>query len=280
MEMRWSSIADSDAAYHIARHSGYSRRSVLHTHDFAEVFWVERGRAIHETQDGVDTVEAGHVVFVAPTAVHRYRSPTADFTVVNLAIPMTHVAEWRRRYGALIRVPWDGEWRTMTRPSMSVFARVQELAEDLGQRPRSPLHLDRLLLELLIGQEPHLPTATAVPSWLGDALSRWREDSRAMHGGVRGLAELAGRSREHVSRVIRESTGIRAIDLVNDIRMETAAGLLRMSDDPIPLIASSVGVPSVSHFYRLFRRRYRLTPRQYRISQRRFVHPMPPVDDV
>ena len=86
------------------------------------------------------------------------------------------------------------------------------------------------------------------PPWLGDALARFAADPDALAGGVPGLAALAGRSREHVNRVIRDRTGDTATALVNELRLTGAAAELRMTDRPIVRIATDCGIGNLSHF--------------------------------
>jgi len=76
---------------------------------------------------------------------------------------------------------------------------------------------------------------------------------------------VAGRSREHVNRVDRATSGRTATELVNETRLTRAAAELTMTDDPIARIAVARGLPNLSHFYRLFNERFGTTPRRFRL---------------
>lgn len=107
-----------------------------------------------------------------------------------------------------------------------------------------------------------------VPPWLGEALRRVADDTEALARGVPAFASFAGRSREHVNRVARATTGRRATDLVNELRLTRAAAQLTMTEEPIVRVAAECGLPNLSHFYRLFNARFGLTPRQWRLRHR------------
>ena len=270
--LQWNSLATEREAFHIARQSRFRRASPIHDHDFAEIFWVEDGRATHEVAGRLDSVSAGDLVLVRPDDMHCFRSPTPGFTLTNVAFPSQVLLEMQNRYFPSLSFPWDAPART-TRLRATRFDRIRELGASLALGPATRLHLDRFLLEVFAVVEAPIPVDTAIPSWLEESLENWQESTEAMSAGVEGLAKLAGRSREHVSRVVRRATGRRAIDVLNHLRIENAAAELRMTEKPIALIAIEVGLPNLSHFYRIFRRERGTTPRRYRTQNRRTIDP-------
>ncbi len=262
-----------DGACHVARHSRFPPASPLHRHDFAEVFWVDEGSAIHEVNDTTTWVATGDLVLVRPDDVHRFRSPSAGFTITNVAFRRTVLTDLRRRYYEGRDFPWDAGPAATVRTTALQMARLAEVGASLAAGTPNRMQLDRFLLEVLEGTSAAIPTFTGAPAWLGEALAAWREDANAMAAGVGGLAALAGRSREHVSRVVKHSTGLRAIDLLNGLRADAAAARLRMTDEAIARIAVDVGLANLSHFYRVFGRRFGTTPRRYRLEHRTVVVP-------
>lgn len=272
IHLQWDSLAVDGEAFHIARHSRFRQTSPLHDHDFAEIFWVEDGRANHQVAGRFDSLSAGDLVLVHPDDVHCFRSPTPGFTITNLAFPAKVLGEMRSRYFPSLPFPWDSPSRTTPlRPAR--LSRIRELGASLALGPGTRLHLDRFLLEVFAVAEAPVPIESSLPPWLAEALEQWQHDPETMAAGVQGLARLAGRSREHVSRTVREATGSRAIDVLNHLRVENAASRLRMTDDPIAVIAIEVGLANLSHFYRMFRRELGTTPRRYRAQNRRTVDP-------
>lgn len=234
----------------------------LHTHDFAEILWVEDGSLTHLINGESRLITAGDVVFIRPADAHTFRPVAGGFTTVSLAFPAQTLTFLRRRYFAHTEWPWSLTPRPRTHRLGPI--QLRRLTDLLAADPSSRLVLERALLELL--HEVAEPAGNTLPSWLLTATSRVAEDPAALVGGVPALARYAGRSREHVNRLLREHTGRTATETVNELRLSQAAKELRMTDHPIARIAADCGLGNLSHFYRLFDRRFGTTPRRYRIK--------------
>lgn len=272
VQISWESLDAGDASSHVARHTRFPRSSPLHTHDFAEVFWVEAGAAVHEVDGTEHRLRGGDVVVVRPEAIHRFRAPSDDFALTNVAFRREILADLHDRYHPESLPPWENSGPLGLTRTAAELARLGELAAVLAASGSTRLDLDRLLIEVLAGGVA-ARSPGPMPLWLADAFTRWGDDPEALAAGVAGLAAVAGRSQEHVSRTIRKATGRKAIDTVNDIRIERAAVRLRMTDDGIGHVAADVGLANLSHFYRVFRRRFGTTPRRYRLTHRRVIEP-------
>lgn len=254
--------------YYVGRRSaGATFQGRLHTHDaFAELTWIEDGALHHWVNGGRQTWRKGDVIFIRPGDVHRVR-PVADgpFTQVSVSFPSETLTALERRYFDAESWAWsDGGLPRIHRLDAVQLDRLHELATLLAAGPPTRLRLERFLLELLSDLIAP-PQRSPLPDWLNEALKRLADEPGALGRGVNGLAELAGRGREHVNRVIRESTGQTATELINELRLARAAAQLRMTDRPVARVAGDCGIPNLSHFYRLFKARYRVTPRQYRL---------------
>ncbi|WP_152364720.1 AraC family transcriptional regulator [Microlunatus speluncae] len=254
--------------YYVGRRaSGATFQGRLHTHaDFAELTWIEQGELQHLVNGDRQRWQQGDVVFLRPHDVHRVR-PVADvaFTQVTVSFPSETLESLQQRYFA------DGPWAWSADGLPRIFRldavqldRLRELASLLVAGPPTRLRLERFLLELLCDLIAP-PQRSDLPDWLTGALRQLADQPGALGRGVSALSDLAGRSREHVNRVIRESTGQTATELINELRLARAAAQLRMTDRPVARVAGDCGIPNLSHFYRLFKDRYRLTPRQYRL---------------
>ncbi|MCG3181915.1 MAG: HTH-type transcriptional activator RhaS [Phycisphaerae bacterium] len=78
------------------------------------------------------------------------------------------------------------------------------------------------------------------------------------------VARMAGLSPAYFSRLIHQRMGRSFSDLVNQMRADRAAELLRDTDKSVLAIALEVGFNDQSYFTKVFRRYRRMTPRQYR----------------
>ncbi|MCX7935877.1 MAG: helix-turn-helix transcriptional regulator, partial [Planctomycetota bacterium] len=78
------------------------------------------------------------------------------------------------------------------------------------------------------------------------------------------LAEHLHLSASRTAHLVRELCGMSFCNLVQEERLRQAAGLLRCTELPILEVALRSGFNDLSHFHRLFRRRFQLSPKQYR----------------
>jgi len=78
------------------------------------------------------------------------------------------------------------------------------------------------------------------------------------------VAEEAGMSRSHFSRMFRQHFGCNFSDVLLRLRTERAAKLLAETDRPLKIIALECGFTDQSHLTRVFRQHYRVPPAQYR----------------
>lgn len=132
----------------------------------------------------------------------------------------------------------------------------------------------RFLLNFLhaSGQAPSrecdavLEWPSGLPDWLLAALQRFPEKTESIGGGTRALAKLAGRSPEHVSRTLRQWTGLTPLEWVTGVRLRRAAAKLRVGNRKVLDIASECGFESLGHFYRLFSKEFGTSPGAYRMQ--------------
>ncbi len=86
-------------------------------------------------------------------------------------------------------------------------------------------------------------------------------------GSCRTVADLAqdlGTTLTVLDRACVEARGHRAIDLLNELRLERSAELLRHTDRPTPRLAQDLGYASHAHFTRAFVAATGRTPEAYR----------------
>lgn len=83
------------------------------------------------------------------------------------------------------------------------------------------------------------------------------------------LAEQAGFSPEHFSRVFRRETGVNYIAYLNNLRMKHAVQLLEQTDCKVYEIAEKVGFSSLSYFSTAFKKKFGKNPYEYQVNHQR-----------
>lgn len=140
-----------------------------------------------------------------------------------------------------------------------------QLKSELRQLRPSLLIIEGLALTLL-GQLTERHCERRFPTWLlrvHDLL----EDSN----GNMTLAEIAsqvGVDRTHVHRTFRQYYRVSPGEYLRRRRVETAAALLRNSEQSVANIAISTGFVDQSHLTRIFSRQLGVTPNEYRRRNR------------
>lgn len=265
----WDRIAAPGQVAHVARRRlGGANPVRVHTHDFAEVLWVETGSGVHGAGGSNGRLHPGDLVLVRPDDRHGFFDGDSTFTIVNVAFPASTLTHLKRRYfrndpgffGG--RAPQPAAFTVGPTERRALAAAAAELA----RAPSDLAGLERFLLNLVHDLARHSPRAALAgcAPWLQEACERFRQPEH-LAGGVQALARLAGRSPEHVSRQLRACAGLRPVDVVTEARIEHAASRLALGDQPIVDIALECGFDSLSHFYRVFRRVTGETPRTWRL---------------
>lgn len=80
------------------------------------------------------------------------------------------------------------------------------------------------------------------------------------------MAEVAGCSREHLSRKFKICTGKTITDYLMDIRLEIAERIIRTSSLPLKDICIQVGIEDIFYFSKCFKRKFHLPPRKHRLK--------------
>ena len=65
-------------------------------------------------------------------------------------------------------------------------------------------------------------------------------------------------------RYFKEKTGYPPIEFINNLRINRAKKMLQTQNDPVQVIAYSVGFESSNYFSRLFKRKTGFSPSEYR----------------
>jgi AraC family cel operon transcriptional repressor len=263
--LHWRSIAP-DAAFHVARWwKTPTDPTRLHTHDFAEVFWVDAGTGIQSGPSGRQALQAGDIVFIRPTDAHALES-AGRMQFTNVAFPVDTYDWLRHRYPT----PWTDEPKpAIQHLEPGQLQRLTRAAEELFSAPRTRLSIERFLLDLLhmLTRQPLPALPAGAPDWFRRACVEIATPEN-FRLGAPAFARLAGRSAEHVARVTRDLLHETPSAVVNRVRLQHAARQLALTDAKIVDIALDCGLTNLSHFYRLFRRQFGATPQAYRQQQR------------
>ncbi|WP_239614326.1 AraC family transcriptional regulator [Cohnella mopanensis] len=83
---------------------------------------------------------------------------------------------------------------------------------------------------------------------------------------INGIADEFDISPSYLGKIYKQFTMNALLDVINRVRIEKSAELLRYTDKPIAEIADKSGFTNSSYYYRMFKRHYGLTPTDFRKS--------------
>lgn len=279
--LRWAEIGGTGRVRVSSRLLCGRHAFPVHRHDFPEVFWITRGSGIHRINGEERPIHRGVIVFIRSRDTHGFSSDAQGVVVQNIAIHPSTVDFLKRRYflhddsfwnGSAVPVPHHYE------VGSDQLDTLQESFHQLSLAPADIFHAERFLLNLLhqlhvaprLAESQTLQGCHDLPGWLAHALTRWRSDVRYLSEGTPTLARLAGRSSDHVSRVLRECTGRTPTDWLNAMRIHHAAKQLEVTNRGILDISMECGFSSLGYFYTVFQQAHGCAPGVYR---RRLLSP-------
>lgn len=238
-----------------------------HSHDFVEWFWVDSGRMRHRWDGQEEILEVGDVVLLHPRHRHGIVAlePGSAHVVVSVepALFARVAARWRDH---CVDWPFPAAHQPPTRRHLGTRAlqRLRALVDLLPVRDQTPVDAELALAGTLriLGDQGD---DAGLPPWLARAVAAL-DDPRRAAAGVSAFIAACGRSSATVCRACRRHLGCRPNDLVEGIRLDHAARLLRCTATPAAAIAATCGYASLSHFHRSFRRRFATTPAAYRLA--------------
>ncbi len=270
-------LPEGDAC-HLAR-AEYRPGQMLaaHGHDFAELFFIERGSGIHRAAGLGSAMNArerslvlrtGTVCLILPGEVHSIRPSSREpLVLANVAFDWDEASSILMRYGVRRPISLAGVTIGSQRRPLLALAFAE-----LESSRRDQLSLDSFLLRILaVVTQSETEQADGLPTWLSTASLSLIANPERLADGVPGLASLAGRSPDHVNRVCRAVFRCTASDYVNRLRLDRAEKLLRTTELDVTEIAFESGYGNLSYFFRKFRDRWGTTPRRYRQAARRPV---------
>lgn len=239
-------------------------RMAERTDAYHKLILVLEGRvAYRETGRSPVRVEAGSIVAVSRGVAHQMTDerPSTLFLLCMDERYFRSDPELERLWHAIARSPRGG--LRVSRPARQRLERIwrRALAEKAHRRIGSRAVTRALATEALV-LLARLPSdgrnagaaerVAAVIHEVGETFfDPWDLDH---------AANRAGLSRRRFTDLFREATGRTFVEFLSERRLEHAARLLRSGEYSVTGVVFSCGFTDVSHFYRLFRKRFGAAP--------------------
>ncbi|TWI94541.1 transcriptional regulator, AraC family [Mucilaginibacter frigoritolerans] len=268
-------IHENDA-FHIARVTIHTREDLsLHSHDYAEIFWVEKGKGYHLINDQKVLLQPGHLVMIRPDDKHTFTSDKHGITIMNLAFSLETLAHLRARYFPDSKLYF---WTNDKLPfqkllDLTTINQISKRAEGYWKCQKSNLYVDSLLLSIFrfISLYDNVKVDNQqIPSWLNKALQEFTSPE-LFKAGQNGFANLCEKNIDHVNRTVKRVFNKTLTELITELRMNYAAQQLSITNVPIKLICIDCGLTNLAHFYKIFKETYHQPPSVYRKATQTIV---------
>lgn len=262
-----------DRQIHFHQIRSLAEASEPHTHTFFEIFLLLSGEMRHLINGESSILHSHTVVLIRPQDTHGFQSVgDADCSFFNLAFSSTMM----REVCAFLGQGFSPE-AFMAKPSCFV-AQISdsfcELTRQIYQeyRLRSPSESAdgwaKLLIALLLERcFPPINQHKEIPQWFLQLEEKMRQPEVFING-VQKLAELCGKTPEHICRSFRKYRSVTPQKVLAKLRLIYASNLLLTTSMSILDISLECGYASLSHFYNLFHTTYGISPAAYRNQYR------------
>jgi AraC-like DNA-binding protein len=258
-----------------------------HAHEFFEVGFVTRGRAVHHIgRDREASILAGDLFVIDPYRAHFY-SEVCQLEVLYLLMAPAMFRQNMREIQAVSGADdsdfshlGDGFRSALCLSTGGCFREIQRILarirqEFQDQRRGYELLVKALLVELFVT----LGRLVDAPSWNeedGEDSTEHRveivrsflEEHYSEKVRLPDLARLACLQQQYLCRVFKRQVGTTIFDYLNHVRIRQACELLNQTGDSVTGISLRTGFNDLSHFIRTFRKVVGLAPSQYRKKSR------------
>ncbi len=254
--------------FHIARTNITTNDAlVVHCHDYVEIFWIKEGKGIHLINGSEIPVAKGDLCMIRSDDYHTFKSSDKgnNFIVTNLAFKKGELNHLKSRYfpeenkyfWSKKRLPYK------TRLTDAQLKQLWSLTDSLLYLPRNYIQFDFAMLQIFKMLLPGQIYQSALPHWLIFTIQNFNSPVY-FRQGIKGFVELAGRSPDHINRILQKYMNQTLSETVSKAKLRYACHQLTMTNTPVKTIAYECGFKSTHYFYRLFRKFYNSTPIEYR----------------
>lgn len=247
------------------------------------MIYVLRGTCENIFTSHTISMQAGDICIVAPSIIHALSAFSDDCVIYNFLIKsQTFEAVFLNslpKYGTL----HDFFSRALYSPGsqfylyfksgkdpqlVNLFKKI--LKEYRAQKRYSPSMINALLEIFFICLLRNHEKNMIVPNPAGKKQEKniiFILKYIELHYATLTLPELASffnYSERQLTRILKNYTGQTFSSLIQNIRLSRAAELLKQPDRSVTAVMEEIGYSNITHFYKIFEKKFHMTPAEYR----------------
>ena len=243
-----------------------------HYHDYCEIFLMLDGTAEHSVNGTIQLLRPRDLVFIRPADVHDYRSIGKPFSMLNLTFTMQTLEAMFAYLGP--GFPRKELTESALPPTVALTAaefsalqaQMNSIAALPPENPEAAATALRVLLFTVFTKyfdAKTFPKSKEIPPWLEELCAEIRRSGNFIEGSERFFS-LTDKSREHVSRCMKQYMGLTVTEFINGLRVNYIANMLKNSNHSITDIIYSSGFNNVSWANSCFKQEFGVSMREFR----------------
>lgn len=267
-----------EADYHVNSQSECTIRYVKsdteyfrpHYHNYYEIFLTMHGSVKHLINGSMQRLSEGNLLFIRDFDIHDYASCDGKpFDFLNMSFSRKTLQGLFDYLGegfdsnALLTAELPPCIALSPRERDRLFYSIVEL-NSYEDKSIMRTKMRGLLLNIFTKYfDGYSENKTEIPLWLELSYEKMKRPENFISGADRFTA-LSGKSREHLSRMMKKYYDITPTDYVTELRLNYAVNLMRTSNLSITDICYECGFSSLSWFYKLFEAFFGQPPAEYK----------------
>ena len=267
-------VFKSNKNFHIHLSTDYTEfEGRLHSHSFVEISHVVSGEAEHEIGGARYNVHRGDIIVIKPGVPHAFRPIECDepFVAYDMMFVKGFVGSAFDDACSMIYNPESEKDIHLSGIGYQFFGELFHKAyseycgKQKGYMELIRAYATELVVNLIRKREHEgedrisLRLRNAVRSTVA-----YIEKNYTRHITLEELSSRIYFSKDYLSKVFREATGMTVGAYLQKVRLKVASGLLLDTDKTVMEIAEESGFGDVKSFYTVFKREMKMTPGEYR----------------
>jgi AraC-like DNA-binding protein/mannose-6-phosphate isomerase-like protein (cupin superfamily) len=264
----------------------------IHAHEYYEIMCVTRGNCTIYIGNNPVSLQTGDTIIMPPYVVHTISVFNDDCVLYNEVIrfstlqsKFSNILTTKQVVSELFRRSFNDQ----SDPCYLLFRagdyylgdnKFGDIAAEFNNSQEYSFEILNILTSAFLYDLLRKYSDTATITMINDnsaietLLTKYIND----HPETVTLTDLSRRfsySNRHMSRIIKQRTGLSYSDLVKKVKMENIAKMLVVTDMPINKIMEMSGISSPSYFFKTFKSYFGETPLEYRnsrLSEKANVH--------
>ncbi len=267
LEMLSLPSKDLDCKISFLHQMSVSETYHIHTHDFYEIFFVVKGRAIHNINGMSECCMSGTAELIRPNDAHEYDFINHyDMQLISIGIDKQVMSEIMDFIEILPDAVEGCEFPpqityspAMAQKLTAELLKIGEITEPQKRRAYAKTVIARIVFEML--QTESYPVK--IPYWLEDLIGEMSRPENFIDG-LEQMLKLACVSQNHLNREMKKYLGLTPTEFINSKRVTYASKLLNENNYSVMEICGMCGFESPSNFYYNFRKIFDCTPSEFK----------------